>query len=78
LPRRPFDGQSQVLDPSRKDEGKIVVQKFADEGTGTPFVARILYGQMKLAEALGAADQKAMLKAHKPLMTAVMESEDDP
>jgi hypothetical protein len=32
----------------RHNEGKIVVQKFADEGTGTPFMARIFYGQMKL------------------------------
>jgi hypothetical protein len=60
----------------RHSEGKIVVQKFADEGTRTPFVARIFYGQIKLVEALGAADQEAFLKAHKPLMTVAMEIRD--
>jgi hypothetical protein len=60
----------------RRNEGKMVVQKLADEGTGTPFVARIFYGQMKLAEALRAPDQEAFLKVHKPLMTTVMEIRD--
>jgi hypothetical protein len=60
----------------RSNEGQIIVQKFADEGMGTPFVARIFYGQIKLAEALSAADQETFLKAHKPLMTAAMEIRD--
>ena len=60
----------------RRNEGKFVVQKFGDEGTGTPFMARIFYGQMKLAEALDAADRAAFLKVHKPLMTTAMEIRD--
>lgn len=60
----------------RRNDGKIVVQKFADEGTGTPFVARIFYGQMKLAEGLGATDRESFLKAHKLLMTTAMEIRD--
>jgi hypothetical protein len=60
----------------RRNEGKIVVQKFADEGTGSPFMARIFFGQMKLAEALGATDREAFSKSHRVLMTTVMEIRD--
>lgn len=34
----------------RRDTGRFVIQKIADEGTGTPFIARILLGIMTLRD----------------------------
>lgn len=34
----------------RRDEGKWIVQKFADEGTTSPFMARLLLGMMRLRD----------------------------
>jgi hypothetical protein len=59
----------------KPNQGQLVVQKFADEGSGSPFMARIFYGQMKMAEALG-AEQEPFLKAHRTLMTTLMEIRD--
>ena len=59
----------------KPNQGQLVVQKFADEGTSSPFMARIFYGQMKMAEALG-AEREPFLKAHRTLMTTLMEIRD--
>jgi hypothetical protein len=59
----------------KPNRGQFVVQKFADEGSSSPFMARIFYGQMKMAEALG-AEQEPFLKVYRTLMTTLMEIRD--
>lgn len=59
----------------RSTQQQIVVQKFADEGSSSPFMARIFYGQVKMADALG-AQREPFLKAHQVLMTTLMEIRD--
>ena len=59
----------------KPNQGQFVVQKFADEGASSPFMARIFYGQMKMTEALG-AEREPFLKAHGTLMTTLMEIRD--
>jgi hypothetical protein len=48
---------------ARPNQGQFVVQKFADEGSSSPFMARIFYAPMKMADALG-ADREPYLTAH--------------
>ena len=59
----------------RPDEGKFVIQKFADEGASSPFMARVFYAPLKLAESLG-AERVAFEEAHNALMTTLMEIRD--
>jgi len=59
----------------RSDEGKFVIQKFADEGSSSPFMARVFYAPLKLAESLG-PEKDAFEKAHHTLMTTLMEIRD--
>ncbi|AUT64969.1 DUF6602 domain-containing protein [Paraburkholderia terrae] len=59
----------------KENHHQFVVQKFADEGTNSPFMARIFYGQMRMADALG-AEREPFLKAHRILMTTLMEIRD--
>ena len=59
----------------RPNQGQFVVQKFADEGSTSPFMARIFYAPMKMADALD-GDRKPFLKAHRILMTTLMEIRD--
>jgi len=60
---------------ARPNQGQFVVQKFADEGSSSPFMARIFYAPTKMAGALG-ADQEPFLIAHRTLMTTLMEIRD--
>jgi hypothetical protein len=59
----------------RPNQGQFVVQKFADEGSSSPFMARIFYAPMKMADALG-TDREPFLTAHQTLMTTLMEIRD--
>lgn len=59
----------------RPNQGQFVVQKFADEGSSSPFMARIFYAPMKMADTLG-VDREPFLKAHGTLMTTLMEIRD--
>ena len=59
----------------KPNQGQFIVQKFADEGSSSPFMARIFYGQMKMAEALG-AEREPFLNAHRILMTTILEIRD--
>lgn len=59
----------------RSTQQQVVVQKFADEGSSSPFMARIFYGQMKMADALG-AQREPFLKAHQILITTLIEIRD--
>jgi hypothetical protein len=59
----------------RPDEGKFVIQKFADEGSSSPFMARVFYAPPKLAEFLG-PEKAAFEEAHRTLITTLMEIRD--
>jgi hypothetical protein len=59
----------------RPDERKFVIQKFADEGSSLPFMARVFYAPLKLTESLG-PERAAFEKAHHTLMTTLMEIRD--
>ncbi|MFM0208312.1 hypothetical protein PQQ96_12945 [Paraburkholderia sediminicola] len=59
----------------KPNQGQFVVQKFADEGSSSPFMARIFYAPMKMADALG-ANREPFLIAHQTLMTTLMEIRD--
>jgi hypothetical protein len=60
----------------RRNERKMILQKIGDEGTSSPFISRIYYGQMNLTQALPVDVREEFLRAHKTLMTAVMEIRD--
>ncbi|MDE1146941.1 MAG: hypothetical protein PW843_10005 [Azospirillaceae bacterium] len=59
----------------KPNEGKFVVQKLADEGTGTPFMARVFYGLMKMADTLD-AEREPFLAAHHTLLKTLLEIRD--
>jgi hypothetical protein len=59
----------------KPNQGQFLVKKFADEGAHSPFMSRIFYGQLKLAETLG-TKQEAFRKAHWNLMTTLLEIRD--
>lgn len=56
----------------KPNEGKLIVQRFADEGAGSPFMARIFYGLMDLADNLG-AEKEPFLTAHHNLIKTLLE-----
>jgi hypothetical protein len=59
----------------RPEEGKFVIQKFADEGSSSPFMARLFIAPLKLADFLG-PEKAAFQEAHQALMTTLMEIRD--
>jgi hypothetical protein len=59
----------------RPEEGKFVIQKFADEGSSSPFMARVFLAPIKLAESLG-PEKASFGEAHFALMTTLMEIRD--
>ena len=56
----------------KPNQQQFVVKKFADEGSSTPFIARVMISQMKMAESLDARRDQ-FLEAHHVLMTTLME-----
>ncbi len=59
----------------KPQQGQFVIQKFADEGASSPFMARILYTQMRMAESLG-AEREVYSLAHQSLVTTLLEMRD--
>lgn len=59
----------------KPNDGKFIVQKFADEGSGTPFMARVFYGLMTMADNLG-AEKDPFLSAHHTLIKTLLEIRD--
>jgi hypothetical protein len=59
----------------RPDNGRFVIHKFADEGSSSPFMARVFYAPMKLAESLR-SEKAAFDEAHHSLITTLMEIRD--
>ena len=57
----------------RTDPGKYVVQKLADEGASSPFMARLFYGVLKLGDTLPADKKQAFELAYEPLITTLLE-----
>ena len=57
----------------RNDPGKFVVQKLADEGASSPFMARLFIGVLKLADTLPAGEKQAFEAAYEPLITTLLE-----
>lgn len=57
----------------RSDPGKFVVQKLADEGASSPFMARLFIGVLKLGDTLPASEKQAFEAAYDPLITTLLE-----
>jgi len=57
----------------RSDPGKFVVQKFADEGASSPFMARLFIGVLKLGDALPDSEKQSFEAAYEPLITTLLE-----
>ena len=57
----------------RSDPGKFVVQKFADEGASSPFMARLFIGVLKLGDTLPESEKKPFEAAYEPLITTLLE-----
>ncbi len=57
----------------REDPGKFIVQKLADEGTSSPFVARLFLGVVKLGDTLSDSEKKAFEAAYHPLVSTLLE-----
>jgi hypothetical protein len=55
----------------RNDPGKFVVQKLADEGASSPFMARLFIGVLKLGDTLG-AEKQAFEAAYHPLIMTLL------
>jgi len=55
------------------DPGKFVVQKFADEGASSPFMARLFIGVLKLGDTLPDNATQAFEAAFHPLITTMLE-----
>jgi hypothetical protein len=55
----------------RNDIGKFVIQKFADEGSRSPFIARLFIGMLRLGDTLGAEKTNFEIAYHQ-LLTALM------
>jgi hypothetical protein len=56
-----------------KDPGKFIVQKLADEGVSSPFMARLFLGVMKFGATLSESDKKSFESAYHPLVTTLLE-----
>jgi hypothetical protein len=56
----------------RHDPGKFVVQKFADEGASSPFMARLFIGVLKLSDILG-TEKQGFEAAYHALITTLLE-----
>jgi hypothetical protein len=56
----------------RNDPGKFVVQKLADEGASSPFMARLFIGVLTLGDILGSQKQ-AFEAAYHPLIITLLE-----
>jgi hypothetical protein len=56
----------------RNDPGKFVVQKLADEGASSPFMARLFMGVLKLGETLG-SEKQGFEAAYHPLIMTLLE-----
>ena len=57
----------------RSDPGKFVVQKFADEGASSPFMARLFIGVLKLGDTLASSEKQGFEAAYHPLITTLLE-----
>jgi hypothetical protein len=57
----------------RNDPGKFVVQRLADEGTSTPFMARLFLGVVKLGETLPDSARRTFAGAYEPLINTMLE-----
>jgi hypothetical protein len=56
----------------RRDPGRLIVQKLADEGAGSPFMARILMGILKLRDAaLDGAAIEELDRSHEFSVAAI-------
>jgi len=55
------------------DPGKFIVQKFADEGSSSPFMARLFIGVLTLGDTLPDREKQAFEAAYSPLITTLME-----
>lgn len=56
----------------RNDPGKFVVQKLADEGASSPFMARLFMGVLKLGDTLG-NEKQGFEAAYHPLIMTLLE-----
>jgi hypothetical protein len=63
------------LDVKPSGGHKFVIKTFSDEGTTSPFITRIFYAPMQMADVLG-KKRDAFLDAHRTLMTTLMEIRD--
>jgi hypothetical protein len=78
ITERDFDAMLQRLQQRsnmivRSDPGKFVVQKLADEGSSSPFMARLFLGVLKLAETLPKREKQLFEAAYEPLITTLPE-----
>jgi len=56
----------------RSEPGKVIVQKLADEGASSPFMARLFIGVLKLGDTL-AGEKQAFEAAYHPLIMTLLE-----
>jgi hypothetical protein len=78
ITERDFQGMLQRLQQRsnmvvRNDRGKFVVQKLADEGASSPFMARLFYGVLKLSDTLSGSEKQAFETAYEPLIKTLLE-----
>ena len=57
----------------QKSPGKFVVQKFADEGASSPFMARLFIGVIKLGDTLPESEKTSFEAAYHPLIMTLLE-----
>jgi hypothetical protein len=57
----------------RNDPGKFVVQKLADEGASSPFMARLFIGILTLRDTLTGSEKQNFEAAYHPLITTLLE-----
>jgi hypothetical protein len=57
----------------RNDPGKFVVQKLADEGASSPFMARLFIGILTLRDTLTGTEKQNFEAAYHPLITTLLE-----
>jgi hypothetical protein len=57
----------------RNDPGKFVVQKLADEGASSPFMARLFIGILTLRDTLADSEKQQFEAAYHPLITTLLE-----
>jgi hypothetical protein len=56
------------------DPGKFVVQKFADEGASSPFMARLFIGAIDLGKTLSGSARQTFEAAYHPLIATLLET----